>query len=243
MYDESGKAGLRRELLDMRSRLTRGDVEKAGTALARRALELPELADAGTVAAYVSVGSEPGTRALLDALRAQGRTGTASRTPRGQRPGLGPVRGRGAARARPARAPGAAGRAARRTGRGGGRRGAAARARGGRTRGAARAWRRIVRPGARPAGGGGRAPSPGGAPVRRRGGRAGPEGTARPPRERRGDTGRCQALHGLRPPARGRWPAFYGLSTSLSVVLFSTASLPNGQSSSSPLAHLSVWSV
>ncbi|WP_093800455.1 5-formyltetrahydrofolate cyclo-ligase [Streptomyces sp. Wb2n-11] len=72
MCDESGKAGLRRERLDMRSRLTRGDVEKAGAALARRALELPELADAGTVAAYVSVGSEPGTRALLDALRARG---------------------------------------------------------------------------------------------------------------------------------------------------------------------------
>ncbi|MGW0550659.1 5-formyltetrahydrofolate cyclo-ligase [Streptomyces altiplanensis] len=72
MCDESGKAGLRRELLDMRSRLTRDDVEEAGAALARRALELPELADAGTVAAYVSVGSEPGTRALLDALRARG---------------------------------------------------------------------------------------------------------------------------------------------------------------------------
>ncbi|MGW0560082.1 5-formyltetrahydrofolate cyclo-ligase [Streptomyces sp. NPDC003016] len=72
MCDESGKAGLRRELLDMRSRLTRDDVEKAGAALARGALELPELADAGTVAAYVSVGREPGTRALLDALRARG---------------------------------------------------------------------------------------------------------------------------------------------------------------------------
>lgn len=72
MCDESGKAGLRRELLDMRSRLTRDDVEKAGAALARGALGLPELADAGTVAAYVSVGREPGTRALLDALRARG---------------------------------------------------------------------------------------------------------------------------------------------------------------------------
>ncbi|WP_344496793.1 5-formyltetrahydrofolate cyclo-ligase [Streptomyces enissocaesilis] len=72
MCDESGKAGLRRELLDMRSRLTGDDVEKAGAALARAALELPELADAGTVAAYVSVGREPGTRALLDALRARG---------------------------------------------------------------------------------------------------------------------------------------------------------------------------
>ncbi|GGX83076.1 5-formyltetrahydrofolate cyclo-ligase [Streptomyces minutiscleroticus] len=40
--------------------------------LASRALGLPELAGAGTVAAYVSMGAEPGTRALLDALRARG---------------------------------------------------------------------------------------------------------------------------------------------------------------------------
>jgi 5-formyltetrahydrofolate cyclo-ligase len=44
----------------------------AVTALAERALQLPELAHARTVAAYVSVGSEPGTLALLDALRARG---------------------------------------------------------------------------------------------------------------------------------------------------------------------------
>ncbi|GHH07862.1 5-formyltetrahydrofolate cyclo-ligase [Streptomyces lanatus] len=44
----------------------------SGAALAERALELPELAGARTVAAYVSVGSEPGTLALLDALRARG---------------------------------------------------------------------------------------------------------------------------------------------------------------------------
>ena len=44
----------------------------AADALAGRALGLPELADAHTVAAYVSVGSEPGTLALLDALRERG---------------------------------------------------------------------------------------------------------------------------------------------------------------------------
>ncbi|MEU7105359.1 5-formyltetrahydrofolate cyclo-ligase [Streptomyces sp. NPDC046215] len=65
------KAGLRQGLLAVRSGLTPGDVETAGRALARRALELPELAGAGTVAAYVSVGREPGTRALLDALRSR----------------------------------------------------------------------------------------------------------------------------------------------------------------------------
>lgn len=55
----------------MRNRLTADDVRGAGAALADRALELPELADARTVAAYVSVGTEPGTLALLDALRAR----------------------------------------------------------------------------------------------------------------------------------------------------------------------------
>ncbi|WP_263976769.1 5-formyltetrahydrofolate cyclo-ligase [Streptomyces sp. NK08204] len=63
---------LRRELLAVRNRLTEDVVREAGETLAVRALELPELARARTVAAYVSVGSEPGTRALLDALRAQG---------------------------------------------------------------------------------------------------------------------------------------------------------------------------
>ncbi|WP_217177878.1 5-formyltetrahydrofolate cyclo-ligase [Streptomyces sp. AC495_CC817] len=63
---------LRRELLLVRSGLTADDVRKTTGALADRALDLPELAQARTVAAYVSVGSEPGTLALLDALRARG---------------------------------------------------------------------------------------------------------------------------------------------------------------------------
>lgn len=68
----SAKALLRRELLTARRLLTGEDVERAATLLASRALELPEVAGARTVAAYVSVGSEPGTRALLDALRTRG---------------------------------------------------------------------------------------------------------------------------------------------------------------------------
>ncbi len=56
----------------VRSRLTADDVRETEAVLAARALELPELAHARTVAAYVSVGSEPGTRALLDALDARG---------------------------------------------------------------------------------------------------------------------------------------------------------------------------
>jgi 5-formyltetrahydrofolate cyclo-ligase len=52
--------------------LTADDLRVAAEALAGRALGLPELAQARTVAAYVSVGAEPGTRALLDALLARG---------------------------------------------------------------------------------------------------------------------------------------------------------------------------
>ncbi len=66
------KRTLRRGLLAVRSGLTGDDVRKAAVALAQRALELTELAGADTVAAYVSVGSEPGTRVLLDALHARG---------------------------------------------------------------------------------------------------------------------------------------------------------------------------
>jgi 5-formyltetrahydrofolate cyclo-ligase len=67
-----GKRTLRQELLAARGRLTQQDVSEAADALARRALELPELVRARTVAAYVSVGTEPGTLALLDALRVRG---------------------------------------------------------------------------------------------------------------------------------------------------------------------------
>ncbi|MFF5404107.1 5-formyltetrahydrofolate cyclo-ligase [Streptomyces misionensis] len=70
--DDSDKRKLRRDLLSVRSGLPEDDVRESGRALAARALELPELARARTVAAYVSVGSEPGTGALLDALRARG---------------------------------------------------------------------------------------------------------------------------------------------------------------------------
>ncbi|MER6128213.1 5-formyltetrahydrofolate cyclo-ligase [Streptomyces sp. NPDC001795] len=69
---EPDKRMLRRGFLAVRSAFTADDVREAAAVLARRALELPELADAGTVAAYVSVGSEPGTLVLLDALRARG---------------------------------------------------------------------------------------------------------------------------------------------------------------------------
>lgn len=69
---EPDKRMLRRGFLSVRNGLTADDVRENAAALASRALELPELAHAGTVAAYVSVGSEPGTLALLDTLHARG---------------------------------------------------------------------------------------------------------------------------------------------------------------------------
>ncbi|WP_371678164.1 5-formyltetrahydrofolate cyclo-ligase [Streptomyces sp. NBC_01276] len=67
------KAALRRQLLAARRALSPEARGTAARALARSALALPELAGARTVAAYVSVGAEPGTHELLDALRAAGK--------------------------------------------------------------------------------------------------------------------------------------------------------------------------
>ncbi|MFK0198953.1 5-formyltetrahydrofolate cyclo-ligase [Streptomyces lavendulae] len=67
------KAALRRQLLAARRALSPESRAAAARALARSALALPELAGARTVAAYVSVGAEPGTHELLDALRAAGK--------------------------------------------------------------------------------------------------------------------------------------------------------------------------
>ncbi|MEU9377418.1 5-formyltetrahydrofolate cyclo-ligase [Streptomyces sp. NPDC048255] len=64
---------MRRELLAARRALSPETRRAAAVALAASALALPELAGARTVAAYVSVGTEPGTRELLDALRAAGK--------------------------------------------------------------------------------------------------------------------------------------------------------------------------
>ncbi|MFG2838286.1 5-formyltetrahydrofolate cyclo-ligase [Streptomyces zaomyceticus] len=68
----SEKAVLRSRLLAARAALTAESLAHTAASLAHRGLELAELAEASTVAAYVSVGREPGTRALLDALHARG---------------------------------------------------------------------------------------------------------------------------------------------------------------------------
>ncbi|MFY1677305.1 MULTISPECIES: 5-formyltetrahydrofolate cyclo-ligase [unclassified Streptomyces] len=70
---EPDKRALRRGILAARSLLTPDDLREADRSLAERALSSPRIAQARTVAAYVSMGAEPGTRALLDALRTRGK--------------------------------------------------------------------------------------------------------------------------------------------------------------------------
>lgn len=69
----SAKSDLRRNLLAARRSLSPDTLRTAARALSRSASGLPELTAAHTVAAYVSIGSEPGTHELLDALRAAGK--------------------------------------------------------------------------------------------------------------------------------------------------------------------------
>jgi 5-formyltetrahydrofolate cyclo-ligase len=66
------KARLRAELSRARRALTAHQRQRAARDLAEQALALPEVAGARSVAGYVSVGSEPGTSDLLEALRARG---------------------------------------------------------------------------------------------------------------------------------------------------------------------------
>jgi 5-formyltetrahydrofolate cyclo-ligase len=66
------KASLRSLLVGARASLTAQDREAAGRALRDAVLDLPEVATAGTVAAYYSVGSEPPSRGLVYALWKRG---------------------------------------------------------------------------------------------------------------------------------------------------------------------------
>ncbi|MEU5839484.1 5-formyltetrahydrofolate cyclo-ligase [Streptomyces diacarni] len=68
----SRKRELRRTVLAVRRTLPPDDRQAAAEELARRVLALDELAAARTVAAYVSVGTEPGTGPLLRALDERG---------------------------------------------------------------------------------------------------------------------------------------------------------------------------
>jgi 5-formyltetrahydrofolate cyclo-ligase len=66
------KRQVRRDLLAVRAAMADDELEQAAAGLTGHALQLPELAAAGTVAAYVSVGHEPQTRPLLAALHERG---------------------------------------------------------------------------------------------------------------------------------------------------------------------------
>ena len=69
----AAKLALRDQLLTARKRLPLADVGERARALADHLLAAPEVRQAATVAAYVSVSSEPGTGPLLDALTRAGK--------------------------------------------------------------------------------------------------------------------------------------------------------------------------
>ena len=66
------KATLRRRLLAARRRRPPAELIESARAIAGHLLDQPEVAGSGIVAAYVSVGAEPGTGPLLDALSERG---------------------------------------------------------------------------------------------------------------------------------------------------------------------------
>ena len=68
----SRKMAVRRRLLTDRSQMTGPERSVAGRSLRDAVLALPEAQMAGTVAAYVSIGTEPETRGLIYALWKRG---------------------------------------------------------------------------------------------------------------------------------------------------------------------------
>jgi 5-formyltetrahydrofolate cyclo-ligase len=66
------KESLRAHLLQARRDLSAAQRQAAAVALATSVRDLPQVAAAATVAAYVSTGTEPGTLELIDALRDAG---------------------------------------------------------------------------------------------------------------------------------------------------------------------------
>ncbi|MGD9958126.1 5-formyltetrahydrofolate cyclo-ligase [Nocardioides sp.] len=67
------KTALRDQLMTARNRRPLAEVGAQAAAIAEAVLAVPEVRRAGTVAAYVSIGTEPGTTALLESLVAQGK--------------------------------------------------------------------------------------------------------------------------------------------------------------------------
>ncbi len=69
----AAKTALRDQLTTARHRRSLGEVREAAAGMAEILLAVPEVRRAATAAAYVSVGREPGTGLLLEALRAAGK--------------------------------------------------------------------------------------------------------------------------------------------------------------------------
>ena len=67
------KLALRDQLVTARGHRSLLEVAEGARAIAEHLLALPEVRRAATVALYVSIGTEPGTGPLLDAIRASGR--------------------------------------------------------------------------------------------------------------------------------------------------------------------------
>ena len=67
------KTALRDQLVTTRGRRSLLEVSEGARAIAQHLVETSEVRRAATVAAYVSIGTEPGTGPLLDALVAMGR--------------------------------------------------------------------------------------------------------------------------------------------------------------------------
>ena len=66
------KAAMRRRVVEARATMPADDRAAAGRSIRDHVLSLPQVAAAGTVAAYYSVGTEPGTRSLVYALWKRG---------------------------------------------------------------------------------------------------------------------------------------------------------------------------
>jgi 5-formyltetrahydrofolate cyclo-ligase len=70
---DGAKIALRDQLLTSRRRRSLLEVGEAARAIAEHVLALPEVRRAATVAAYVSIGQEPGTGPLIERLHEAGR--------------------------------------------------------------------------------------------------------------------------------------------------------------------------
>lgn len=69
----AGKTALRDQILTARNRLSLAEIGAAATSISEHLLAAPEVRRAGSIAAYVSIGTEPGTSHLLEALRENGK--------------------------------------------------------------------------------------------------------------------------------------------------------------------------